>query len=53
MLTCKKTYNISAIKKDWIALQEKGGLHTPFQEYDYMQRTWKLFYPYYLKKKFA
>lgn len=53
MLTCKKTYNIFAIKKDWIALQEKGGLHTPFQEYDYMQRTWKLFYPYYLKKKFV
>ena len=40
MLTCKKTYKISAIKKDWIALQEKGGLHTPFQEYDYM---WDVF----------
>lgn len=52
MLTCKKTYNISTIKKDWISLQEKGGLHTPFQDYDYMKRTWKLLYPYYLKKNY-
>lgn len=53
MLTCKKTYNILNVKNDWLALQEKGGLHTPFQEYDYMQRTWKLLYPYYLKKRYV
>lgn len=53
MLICKKTYNISTIKKYWIALQENGGLQTPFQEYDYMQRTCNLLYPYYLKKKYV
>lgn len=48
MLNHKVFYNIYAIKEDWMALQDKGGLHTPFQEYEYMQRTWKFFYPYYL-----
>lgn len=52
MLTCKKTYNIVALKKDWILLQEKGGLHTPFQDYDYMRRTWMLFWPYCFTKKY-
>lgn len=53
MLTCKKSYSIYGIKKDWIALQENGGLHTPFQEYGYLRRTWKLFYPYYLTKRYV
>ena len=53
MLTFKKTYNINRLKNDWIALQQKGGLNSPFQEYEYMKRTWKLLYPYYLKGKFV
>lgn len=53
MLSCKKTYNINILKNDWIELQKKGGLNTPFQEYEYMKRTWQLLYPYYLKGKFV
>lgn len=53
MLTCKKTYCISNIKKEWLELQKKVALNTPFQEYEYLKRTWKLFYPYYLKQQFV
>lgn len=51
MLSCKKTYNIYSIKNEWIELQNKGALNTPFQEYEYVKRAWKLFYPYYLTRK--
>lgn len=33
-------------------MQNRGALNTPFQEYEYMNRTWKLLYPYYLKNKY-
>lgn len=51
MLSCKKTYSIYSIKNEWIELQNKGALNTPFQEYEYVKRAWKLFYPYYLTRK--
>ncbi|MBQ0022287.1 MAG: GNAT family N-acetyltransferase [Prevotellaceae bacterium] len=48
----KKTYNINSIRKEWIELQSKGGLNTPFQDFFYLKRTSKLLYPYYFRKKY-
>lgn len=48
----KRSYNIHSLKEDWRELEKSGYCTSPFQTYDFMQRAWLYFYPYYLKNKY-
>lgn len=51
-MTIKKIYNIQTIKKDWLSLQDSGALNSPFQEYEYIKLSYKLFFPYCIHRKY-
>ncbi len=52
MLTYKKNFNVHNIKKEWLSLQNSGALNSPFQEYEYINISSSLFFPYYICNKY-
>lgn len=52
-MTYKVIFNLYKIEAEWRTIQSRSVSVTPFQNFDYMIRTWKYMYPYYIVKKYV